>query len=70
MSLQVPTKTGTAVHAFHLHVASPQAVILGGEVSHVDIHTPSFTLVCIIDNVSPLLSCNSSVKTVAFVSQR
>ena len=44
------------VHAFHLTVACPQAVILGGQVAHVDIHTPSLTLVCIIDNVSSLLN--------------
>ena len=49
---QIPTKTGAVVHAFHLHVASPQAVILGGQVSHVDILTPSLTLVCIVDNVN------------------
>lgn len=49
---QIPTRTGTMVHAFHLHVASPQAVILGGHVSHVDILTPSLTLVCIVDNVN------------------
>ena len=49
---QIPTRTGTMVHAFHLYVASPQAVILGGQVSHVDILTPSLTLVCIVDNVS------------------
>ncbi|KAK4016504.1 hypothetical protein OUZ56_031460 [Daphnia magna] len=47
---QIPTRTGAAVHAFHLHIASPQAVILGGQVSHVDILTPSLTLVCIVDN--------------------
>ncbi|XP_059350876.1 uncharacterized protein LOC130687470 isoform X2 [Daphnia carinata] len=47
---QIPTRTGAVVHAFHLHVASPQAVILGGQVSHVDILTPSLTLVCIVDN--------------------
>ncbi|XP_046438745.1 uncharacterized protein LOC124190212 isoform X2 [Daphnia pulex] len=47
---QIPTRTGAVVHAFHLHIASPQAVILGGQVSHVDIHTPSLTLVCIVDN--------------------
>jgi hypothetical protein len=50
--LQIPTRTGAVVHAFHLHIASPQAVILGGQVSHVDIHTPSLTLVCIVDNVN------------------
>ena len=50
--LQIPTRTGAVVHAFHLHVASPQAVILGGQVSHVDILTPSLTLVCIVDNVN------------------
>ena len=49
---QIPTRTGAVVHAFHLHIASPQAVILGGQVSHVDIHTPSLTLVCIVDNVN------------------
>ena len=61
MLFKVPTKTGTAVHAFHLHVASPQAVILGGQVSHVDIHTPSLTLVCIIDNVSGALFFDASI---------